>query len=72
MVALKPITQGEEVFNDYGQLPRSDLLRRYGYVTDQYKQWDVVEIDADLIIQILSEGHLDASIKKSRVSEIFT
>ena len=44
MVALKPIKNGEEIFNDYGSLPRSDLLRRYGYVTDRYKKWDVVEI----------------------------
>lgn len=30
MVALKPMRKGEEVLNDYGPLPRSDLLRRYG------------------------------------------
>ena len=26
MVALTPILQGQQIFNDYGQLPRSDLL----------------------------------------------
>ncbi|MCJ1434114.1 hypothetical protein MMC27_003480 [Xylographa pallens] len=44
MIATKQIKKGEEIFNDYGPLPRSDLLRRYGYVSDEYKQWDVVEI----------------------------
>ena len=26
MVAIKPIGKGQQIFNDYGQLPRSDLL----------------------------------------------
>ncbi|KAI9847814.1 MAG: hypothetical protein M1837_001707 [Sclerophora amabilis] len=50
MRALKPIKHGEEVFNDYGPLPRSDLLRRYGYVTKEYAQYDVVELSKDLIV----------------------
>jgi SET domain-containing protein 6 len=49
MKALKPIRAGEEIFNDYGPLPRSDLLRRYGYITDNYAQYDVVEISMDLV-----------------------
>jgi SET domain-containing protein 6 len=55
MKALKPITAGEEIFNDYGSLPRSDLLRRYGYVTDNYAQYDVVEIPAELITELLAQ-----------------
>lgn len=50
MRAIKPITQGEEIFNDYGQLPRADLLRRYGYVTDNYAPFDVAEISTRSII----------------------
>jgi len=53
MKALKPIPAGDEIFNDYGSLPRSDLLRRYGYVTDNYAQYDVVEIPAELVTEIL-------------------
>ncbi|CAE7009231.1 hypothetical protein CFE70_001701 [Pyrenophora teres f. teres 0-1] len=53
MKALKPIQAGEEIFNDYGPLPRSDLLRRYGYVTDNYAQYDVVEIPTDLVSEVL-------------------
>lgn len=72
MVALKPILRGEEIFNDYGQLPRSDLLRRYGYVTDHYKQWDIVEIEAELIIRFISEGRPEESNRNSRVNDICT
>ena len=69
MVALKSITQGEEIFNDYGQLPRSDLLRRYGYVTDRYKNWDVVEISVDLVFRVVFDRHrLDEESKKQRVN----
>ena len=68
MVTLKAIKQGEEIFNDYGQLPRSDLLRRYGYVTDSYKKWDVVEVDTDLILKVMG-GHcrLDQQALQRRV-----
>lgn len=52
MKALKPIRAGEEIFNDYGPLPRSDLLRRYGYVTDNYAQYDVVEINMELVTDL--------------------
>lgn len=49
MRAIKAISKNEEILNDYGQLPRSDLLRRYGYVTDNYRQYDVAEISSDSI-----------------------
>ncbi|KAL9530422.1 Ribosomal lysine N-Methyltransferase [Sphaerulina musiva] len=49
MKTLHPVRAGEELFNDFGPLPRSDLLRRYGYVTAQYAKYDVVEISEDLI-----------------------
>lgn len=52
MKALKPIKAGEEIFNDYGPHPRSDLLRRYGYVTDNYAQYDVVEIPMELVSDV--------------------
>ncbi|KAF2854365.1 SET domain-containing protein [Plenodomus tracheiphilus IPT5] len=52
MKALKAIKTGEEIFNDYGPLPRSDLLRRYGYITDNYAQYDVVEIPMELVSEV--------------------
>ena len=69
MVALKPIRKGEEILNDYGPLPRSDLLRRYGYVTDSYKEYDVVELGPEKIIQLAAEhGQLQVAERDARVS----
>lgn len=51
-VVMKTITAveaGEQLYNDFGSLPRADLLRRYGYVTDNYAKYDVVEVSSDLI-----------------------
>jgi SET domain-containing protein 6 len=55
MKAVKDIAKGEEIFNDYGPLPRSDLLRRYGYITDNYAKYDVAEIPSGLILQSATE-----------------
>lgn len=46
MKATRAIRTGDEVFNDYGPLPRSDLLRMYGYLTENYAQYDVVELSS--------------------------
>lgn len=70
------IRKGEEIFNDYGQLPRSDLLRRYGYVTDRYAVYDVTEISTAWILsafategalQIPFLGHLNQQELDERV-----
>lgn len=50
MASNKPIRAGDEIFNTYGDLPRSDLLRRYGYINDDYVPYDVVEILTSKII----------------------
>lgn len=50
MKSITTIKAGEEIFNDYGPLPRSDLLRMYGYITPRYAQYDVVELlQSDII-----------------------
>lgn len=61
MKAVKPIQAGDEIFNDYGELPRADLLRRYGYVTDNYAPYDVVEVSLDQICR--SAGLQSADIE---------
>jgi SET domain-containing protein 6 len=66
MKAVVPIKEGEEIFNDYGPLPRSDLLRRYGYVTDNYGKYDVVEVSSNLILDVAAE-HL--KLKKEEVEQ---
>lgn len=50
MKATQSIEAGEEIFNDYGPLPRSDLLRMYGYTTDNYAKYDVVELSHMLLV----------------------
>lgn len=65
MRAIKPINAGEEVFNDYGQLPRSDLLRRYGYITPGYNQYDVVEIPRQLVIDAFRARALEIAPQSS-------
>jgi SET domain-containing protein 6 len=57
MKSTKPIKVGEQIFNDYGPLPRSDLLRMYGYITDHYAQYDVVEISHDLLLEVAGKRH---------------
>ncbi|KAK2628603.1 hypothetical protein QTJ16_001706 [Diplocarpon rosae] len=54
MRSIRPILKGEEIFNDYGQLPRSDLLRRYGYVTKRYAPFDVAEISTPFLLSVLA------------------
>lgn len=55
MRSIKPIVAGEQIYNDYGSLPRADVLRRYGYVTDEYAKYDVVELGEDLISSAAKE-----------------
>ena len=50
MKTISPVAAGSELFNDYGPLPRSDLLRRYGYITDGCAEYDVVEISATALL----------------------
>ncbi len=59
MKAIKPIHEGEEIFNDYGEIPRADLLRRYGYVTDNYAQYDVIELPLGDICQAAGLSNSD-------------
>jgi len=55
MKSIKPIHAGDEILNDYGLLPRSDLLRMYGYITDNYAQYDVVEVSYDLLVKVAKD-----------------
>ena len=72
MVAIRAIQSGEQIFNDFGKLPRSDLFRRYGYVTDSYKKWDVVEIPLELITEVAGKhNQLSDGGKEKRVSNSY-
>ncbi|KAH7008682.1 UV-endonuclease UvdE-domain-containing protein [Ilyonectria destructans] len=49
VTSLRPIKAGEEILNYYGPHPNSELLRRYGYVTERHSRYDVVEIPWDVV-----------------------
>ncbi len=63
MKAIKPIKRGEEIFNDYGPLPRSDLLRRYGYVSSRYAQYDVVEFSLKSICDSVGDSNSTSKLQ---------
>lgn len=51
MKTTKLIKAGEQIFDDNGEIPRADLLRRYGYISDSYAPYDVVELSLKTICQ---------------------
>lgn len=57
MTSLRPIKAGEEVLNYYGPLPNSDLLRRYGYVSEKHDVHTVVEIPWSSILSTIQRRH---------------
>ncbi|KAI9782017.1 MAG: hypothetical protein M1816_002126 [Peltula sp. TS41687] len=71
MQATNHIPKGAEIFNDYGPLPRSDLLRRYGYLTDNYAKYDVVEIPTGMIVEETTKYlDLDADEQQRRGHDV--
>ncbi|KAL4728843.1 Ribosomal lysine N-methyltransferase 4 [Fusarium chlamydosporum] len=56
VTSLRPIKAGEEIFNYYGPHPNSELLRRYGYVTEKHSRYDVVEIPWDVVESALTSN----------------
>ncbi|KAF7967425.1 hypothetical protein HWV62_19045 [Athelia sp. TMB] len=74
MITTKPISAGEQIWNTYGNLPNSDLLRRYGHVDilplpggGQGNPADIVEIRADLVVSVLAAGGLAPDVSKERI-----
>ena len=54
---------GEEILNYYGPHPNSELLRRYGYVTEKHSRYDVVEIPWSVV-----EGAVTSRLQLSPVT----
>lgn len=67
MKTILPVPAGAELYNDYGPLPRSDLLRRYGYTTANYTPYDVVEVSSLLIVNTAAGATLAPAEKQARV-----
>ena len=53
MRSIRHIPKHKQIYNTYGDLPNSDLLRRYGYVIPGSRD-DLVEIPVELIIETIS------------------
>ena len=71
MKALRAIEPEEEIYNDYGPLPRSDLLRLYGYITPRYSQYDVVDIPTRLFVEKATELFgISENVMNKRVSSL--
>ncbi|KAF1354527.1 SET domain-containing protein RMS1 [Lizonia empirigonia] len=47
------ISAGTEILNYYGAMPSSEVLRRYGYVTPEYRRYDEVEISRGAVAKAL-------------------
>ncbi|RDB25472.1 Ribosomal lysine N-methyltransferase 4 [Hypsizygus marmoreus] len=76
MVTTKPIKSGEQIWNTYGDLPNSELLRRYGHVDllplpqgGTGNPGDVVEVRADIIVSVTVQHHpsLSSDSMKARI-----
>lgn len=49
MRSIKPIKQGQQIFNTFSDHPNSEILRRYGYVEYQGSKFDFGEIPLETI-----------------------
>ncbi|KAL5485514.1 RMS1 [Sanghuangporus weigelae] len=77
MITTKPIKAGEQIYNTYGDPPNSGLLREYGHVdlvpfpthaNREGNPADIVEIRADLILQVVSASlGVDTDTFKERI-----
>ncbi|KAK6706672.1 hypothetical protein SNK05_010551 [Fusarium graminearum] len=70
VTSLRPIKAGEEILNYYGPHPNSELLRRYGYVTEKHSRYDVVEIPWDIVESVLTNFGISSKILEQIVSFI--
>ncbi|KAF9462462.1 hypothetical protein BDZ94DRAFT_1367166 [Collybia nuda] len=72
MVSTKPIETGEQIWNTYGDLPNSELLRRYGHVDllplpqGEGNPGDVVEVRADIVVSSIARKYHTLSSEASQ------
>ncbi|KAF5380369.1 hypothetical protein D9615_004738 [Tricholomella constricta] len=73
MISIKPIKAGEQIWNTFGDLPNSELLRRYGHVDllplskgGLGNPGDVVEIRADIAVSVTAQRHLSLTSESSQ------
>ncbi|VEU24203.1 DEKNAAC105451 [Brettanomyces naardenensis] len=51
MKAIKPINKGDQIFNTYGDLPNSEIMRKYGYVELPSSAAEFADIPLTVITQ---------------------
>lgn len=51
MKAIKPIAKGEQIYNFYGELPNSEILRKYGYVEVPSSKFEFAQITMKQVMQ---------------------
>eukprot|EP00468_Gymnochlora_sp_CCMP2014_P002079 CAMPEP_0167742408 /NCGR_PEP_ID=MMETSP0110_2-20121227/1411_1 /TAXON_ID=629695 /ORGANISM="Gymnochlora sp., Strain CCMP2014" /LENGTH=590 /DNA_ID=CAMNT_0007626599 /DNA_START=125 /DNA_END=1897 /DNA_ORIENTATION=+ len=56
MIVSTDVEKGEQLFVSYGDLPNSELLRKYGFVDGSASSLVCTEIPPDLIFTIVSEA----------------
>lgn len=70
VTALRPIKAGEEILNYYGPHPNSELLRRYGYVTEKHSRYDVVEIPWDVVDAALAQQLTASGVSAAALTQV--
>lgn len=65
MKATKDIKKGEQIYNTYGDIPNSEILRKYGYVELPSAKTEFAEVPLKLIKQVYHEKFSSAFKIKS-------
>ena len=50
MKTVRPILQGEKLLTDSGPLPRVEMLRIYGYLSNANARYDLVELSQRMVV----------------------
>eukprot|EP01125_Pyxidicula_operculata_P018003 TRINITY_DN636_c5_g1_i1.p1 TRINITY_DN636_c5_g1~~TRINITY_DN636_c5_g1_i1.p1 ORF type:complete len:510 (-),score=153.80 TRINITY_DN636_c5_g1_i1:73-1602(-) len=59
MKTIKAVPSGSQLFNTYGKLSNSELLRKYGFVErDRMNEHDLVELPYSLFVDVISKFNL--------------
>ncbi|KAH3666878.1 hypothetical protein OGAPHI_003327 [Ogataea philodendri] len=73
MTATKDIKKGEQIFNIYGELPNSEILRKYGYVEVPASKYDFAELSLSVIKQTFVGKYLsqfDNEVRESLFDKV--
>lgn len=69
MMAEKDIKKGEQIYNIYGELPNSEILRKYGFVELPSSKFEFAEVTLDSI-KTFFEGKISKQIPILKESQV--